>query len=93
MTWTVIWMPPAEQRLAAVWLAAPVRNDVTEAANEIDIVLEMFPNAVGECLFDDVREYTQPPLTVEYEVDDVNHCVYVLNVWDTADGRPNVMGN
>ena len=85
-------MPPAEQRLAAVWLAAPDRNAVTEASNEIDLVLEMFPNAVGECLFDNVREYTQPPLTVEYEVNDLDHYIYVLNVWNTAEGRPNVMG-
>jgi hypothetical protein len=85
-------MPPAEQRLAAVWLAAHDRNAVTKAAYEIDLVLEMFPNAVGENLFDHVREYTQPPLTVEYEVDEVNHCIYVLNVWNTANGRPNAMG-
>ena len=93
MIWTVIWLPAAEQRLAAVWVATPNRNEVTKAANEIDLVQEVFPNSVGECLFDNVREYTQPPLTVEYEVDDVNRRVFVLNLWNTADGRPNVMGN
>jgi len=93
MTWTVIWMPPAEQQLAAAWLASPNRNAVTKAAEEIDVVLETYPASVGEPLFDTVYEYELPPLTVEYEVDGANHAVYVLRVWNTAEGRPNVTGN
>jgi hypothetical protein len=93
MNWAVIWMPPTEQQLAAAWLAAPDRNAVTRAADDIDLVLETFPTTAGEPLFDTVYEYEQPPLTVEYEIDDANHTVYVLNVWNTAGGRPNVTGN
>jgi len=26
-------------------------------------------------------------------VDDANRCVYVLNMWNTADGRPTDVGN
>jgi hypothetical protein len=88
----VVWMPPAEDRLAAVWLAAPDRNAVTRAAHEIDNVLELFPNSAGTAVFDNVREYSWPPLDVEYEVDDAGRVVYVLNVWSTASGRPPLAG-
>jgi hypothetical protein len=44
-------------------------------------------------LFDTVREYEEPPLTVEFEVDDAKRCVYVLKVWETAAGRPMTTGN
>ena len=93
MTYRVIWMPPAEDRLATAWLASPNRNAVTRAAHEIDNVLELFPTSAGKPLFDNVREYSCPPLDVEYEVDDANRCVYVLNMWNTADGRPTDVGN
>jgi hypothetical protein len=93
LTYTVNWMPLAVQLLAVAWLAAPDRNAVTRATHEIDSVLEVFPHAAGELLFDTVREYTYAPLTVEYEVDDVNRRVSVLKVWNTADGRPEATGN
>jgi hypothetical protein len=92
MNWTVIWMPPAEEQLAAAWLAAADRNAVTRAADDIDLVLETFPTTAGEPLFDTVYEYEQPPLTVEYETDDANHTVYVLRVWNTAEGPPDLTG-
>jgi hypothetical protein len=93
VTWTVQWTPEAEERLAASWLASPNRDAVTRAAHEIENVLEMFPNSAGKALFQNVREYSCPPLDVEYEVDDADHSVYVLNVWNTADGRPDLTGN
>ena len=92
MTYRVVWMPPAEDRLAAAWLASPDRNAVTRAANEIDNTLELFPNSAGSAVFDNVREYSCPPLDVEYEVDDADRCVYILNVWNTVDGRPPLTG-
>lgn len=90
--WGVHWTPEAEAWLAASWLAAPDRNAVTRAAHEIDNVLELFPNSAGVAVFDNVREYSCPPLDVEYEVDGAERCVYVLNVWNTADGRPPLTG-
>jgi hypothetical protein len=93
VTYQVIWMPPAEERLAAIWLASSNRNAITHAAHDIDVVLEVFPNAAGECEFDTVREYANSHLTVEFEVVESDRCVYVLNVWDTANGRPKVTGN
>ena len=59
MSFRVVWMPPAEDRLAAVWLAAPDRNAVTRAAQyEVDdagrvvYVLNVWSTAGG-----------RPPLT------------------------------
>ena len=93
MIHTVIWTPRALQLLAAVWFATTNRNAVTHATHEIDNVLEMFPTSAGEVVFDTVREFSYPPLTVEFEVDDANHRVFVLSVWDTANGRPAPTGN
>lgn len=92
MTYRVIWVPVALQLLADVWLASTSRNAVTRATHEIDQTLELFPNSTGELLFDTVREYEEPPLTVEFEADDANRCVYVLKVWETAAGRPPLTG-
>jgi hypothetical protein len=71
----VIWLSRAEQRLAAVWLASANRNAVTDAAYQIDLVLDMFPNSAGEGLFDSIREYSYGPLGVEFEVDTVGRRV------------------
>jgi hypothetical protein len=92
VTYRVIWVPVALQLLADVWLASTNRNAVTRATHEIDQALELFPNSTGELLFDTVREYDDPFLTVEFEVDDVNRRVYVLKVWETAAGRPPLTG-
>jgi hypothetical protein len=93
VTWTVHWSEEAEGRLAASWLASPDRNAVTRAAHEIENVLEMFPTSAGKAIFDNVREYSCPPLDVEYEVNDAEHAVYVLSVWNTTDGRPDLTGD
>jgi hypothetical protein len=36
MKYTVVWVPSAEQELAALWIAAADRREVTQAANDID---------------------------------------------------------
>jgi hypothetical protein len=93
VNYAVVWMPTALQQLAAIWLASANRNAVTRASDAIDLILAAAPNAVGTVVFDTVREYTQQPLAVEYEVIDADMRVFVLTVWDTATGRPNPTGN
>jgi hypothetical protein len=39
MRYTVAWDPAAEPELMAIWLRAPDRQAVTDAANEIDRLL------------------------------------------------------
>jgi hypothetical protein len=48
---------------------------------------------VGRVAFDTVREYSYPPLAVEFEVIHADMRVWVLAVWDTATGRPATTGN
>lgn len=93
MTYTVVWLPPALQALAAIWVAATDRNAVTRASNNIDRALGTDPQTVGRCLFDTVWEFSAPPLVVEYEIDDGNMIVSILFVWDAATGHPPVTGN
>ena len=93
MTYEVIWVAHAEGRLAELWMAAPDRNAITKAAHEIDTALELFPMSAGEHLFDTVREFHDPILSVEFEVDEADRCVYVLDVWSTPEGRPGPTGN
>ena len=93
MTFSIFWKPDAEEHLAAVWLSAPDRNAVTRDAHELELVLEVFPSAVGEVSFDTVREYTFGSLTVEYEVYEQEMQVLIMDVWSAASGRPEVTGN
>jgi hypothetical protein len=93
MNFMVVWSPEAEQHLAAIWLAAIDRNAVTRASNAIDLALATSPNTVGVPVFDTVREYTRPPLGIEFEVIDADMRVFVLTVWDTSIGHPGSTGN
>jgi len=90
---TIFWKPDAEERLAAIWLTSTNRKAVTHDAHELELVLEQFPNSAGEVSFDTVRVYTFGSLTVEFEVFDEEKEVLVMEVWNTADGRPEVTGN
>ena len=93
MNFSVVWMQGAQQDLAAIWMAATDRNAVTRASHQIDLSLAISPNTVGVTVFDNVREYTHPPLGVEFEVIDADMRVFVLTVWDTNRGRPTLTGN
>jgi len=93
VTFILIWRESSLQELAKAWLASKDRNAVVHAANDIDHVLEVFPNSSGVAVFDTVREYARPPLAVEYEVDEANRIVHVISVWLVAEGRPPLRGN
>jgi hypothetical protein len=88
MTYTVLWIPPAEQNLATVWMDADDRDAVTSAAHTIDRLLARDPESVGEVRFDTVRTLSIAPLGVDYEVIEADRIVYVLAVWDTSKGEP-----
>ncbi len=93
MTYTVVWLPVAQQVLAEIWLAATDRNAVTRASNHIDQLLRVSPHTLGILQFDTVREYSHQPIGIEFEVDDGNMIVSVLTAWDVATGRPAITGN
>jgi hypothetical protein len=79
--------------LTTIWLAAANRTAVTTAVHAIDQTLAVEADTVGRVVFDTVREYTYPPLGVEFEVILADARVWVLLVWDLAAGRPTSTGN
>jgi hypothetical protein len=81
MTYTVLWRPVAEQRLAEIWTLASDRNAITQAAHAIDEALRTDPENVGEARADDVRILFEAPLGVLFTVSPDDRVVYVLSVW------------
>ncbi len=81
MTYTVHWLPNAEQELAAIWTAAPDRDAVTQAAFSIDQRLEANAPDEGESRSDAVRVLLVAPLGVIFGVVDGTSLVLVAHVW------------
>jgi plasmid stabilization system protein ParE len=81
MTYTVLWRPVAEQRLAAIWTSASDRNAVTRAAHAIDEALRGDPEQAGESRAEDVRILLEEPLGVFFTVSPDDRVVHVLSVW------------
>jgi len=81
MSYTVLWVPAAEQELAALWLGAPNRRDVSDSTNEIDTRLRLAPAEEGESRDFGQRILLVPPLGVTFEVFDGDRIVRVLDVW------------
>jgi len=86
MIYIVTWSARALARLADVWLHAGDRNSVTAASYAIDNILRDDPDLVGTFRFDTVREFHYPPLGVEFEVNEADRLVTVLNVWPIPSG-------
>src|SRR5262249_6640764 len=86
MNFEVLWAKMAEQDLTRLWLAAPDRDAIREAANEIDWHLERHPQDVGESREENRRLCFVRPLAVSYGVDPAQRRVVVDHVWRV--GRP-----
>jgi hypothetical protein len=82
MTFTVVWLPQVQSRLAHIWLHASDRAAVTRASHEIDRLLRLRPLAVGT-ESGGARHLSVPPLEVGYSVSpddclvEVTHVIYV----------------
>jgi plasmid stabilization system protein ParE len=81
MTYTVAWVPSAEQRLADIWLHAPDRDRVTRAAHDIDQRLRRDPENDGESRSNGRRILISIPLGVIFRVFPQDRLVEVLTVW------------
>jgi hypothetical protein len=81
MTYTVLWTRTAEDELAALWLNAPDRRAVTEAAKAADEALHDDASMKGESRVGQVRILFIPPLGTEFKVVEDDRTVYVLTVW------------
>jgi hypothetical protein len=80
--YAVVWGDVFEQQLAAVWLAAPDRREVSRAAAFIETQLERRPLEVGESRSSSIeRVLFEPPLGMEYQVIEDDKKVIVQGVW------------
>jgi hypothetical protein len=79
--YTAVWLGPAQNHLATIWMAAPDRDAVTRAANTIDERLRRDPYADSESREGDSRITLLPPLGVSYDVSDDDRLVTVWAVW------------
>lgn len=82
MRYTVIWLPDAEQELAAIWLAAMDRRVVTQTAHTIDLLLRHDPDTQGESREEDRRILIALPLCVVFRVLEQGRRVEVIHVWN-----------
>jgi plasmid stabilization system protein ParE len=81
MTYSVLWVPAAERKLAELWTDAARRRGVSDAANAIDVRLRNAPLDAGESRERGRRILLVPPLGVKFEVLPVDRLVHVLDVW------------
>jgi hypothetical protein len=81
MTYTVIWLPAAEEELAAVWLDAQYQAAVTRASELLDRRMQAQGPDCGESRPDGRRIDFEWPLGVLFRVDDARKTVTVSHVW------------
>jgi len=81
MRYTVLWVPSAQQDLAAIWIDAADRSAVASAADTIDTVLREDPYRQGESREGATRILFAPPLAIDFEVLEEDRIVRVLTVW------------
>jgi hypothetical protein len=82
VNYSVIWLPDAENELAAIWVASTDRNAVTKASAELDRLLaENGPNE-GESRTNNTRVTFVRPLAVLFRVDPASRTVTVARVWE-----------
>lgn len=79
--YTVIWVPSARRRLAELWNDNPaIRQEVADAANEIDLSLADVPLDVGIPTKGVGRLVSRPALMVLYRVEEADRQVRVIYV-------------
>ncbi len=81
MSFTVVWKPEAERRLATIWTDAIDRNAVSRAADAIDNALKNRPEILGESRSKGRRILLEEPLGVIFRVSPPDRMVTVLTVW------------
>ena len=76
----VVWLKPAQDQLAELWLKSASRSHVTSAASTIDRNLQISPKKVGAEISEGLRELRVGPLRILYSVDDDEKRVEVASV-------------
>jgi hypothetical protein len=85
--YTVVWSPPAETKLAALWEANPaIRMEFSAAVNWIDSTLAQMPQFVGvpEPASTPTRLIVRPPISLLFETSEEDRLVRVIEIklWD-----------
>lgn len=78
--YTVVWRPPAEEQLAAIWLDADDREAARLAVVEADRWLSRSPADLGESRAGAERVAFVGPLVLCFEVIEADRVVRVLGV-------------
>lgn len=82
MNYTIIWEPPAENDLAAVWVRAADRNAVTAAAHRLDQDLARDPYGRGFPVGSpQTRTAAEWPLGIDYDIVEDDKLVRIVRVW------------
>jgi hypothetical protein len=81
MSFSVVWLPVAEQSLARIYNEAADKQEITRAANEIDRWLRLIPAEVGESREGESRVTFCSPLAITYRVIREDRRVEVGHVW------------
>lgn len=82
MKYDVVWLPAAEDELAALWLASTDRPNLSRAIAAIEAALEIQPLYVGTPLLSSVQRFLwNLPVGVEFEIIEDDKRVIVLNVF------------
>jgi hypothetical protein len=82
MSFTIRYLPDAEQELAALWMDSRKRDAVTKAAHRIDQQLQQDPEQLGESRPQDCRIYFDAPLAILFRVLVSSQLVEVVHVWE-----------
>ena len=67
--------------MANLWMKAPDRPNVADAANQIDSMLRLSPYAHSESREANLRILFVPPLATLFDVSDADRMVTVRAVW------------
>jgi hypothetical protein len=78
--YTVTWWPEAEAELANLWLSSADRKAISDASNQIDRLLAIDPDTVGEAAGDRLRILEIPPLRILFGYHELDRRVSVLSV-------------
>jgi hypothetical protein len=75
--YTVLWGQDAENELAALWLNYSNRQEITQAADQIDAELRENAHQKGYVLPRNVRTLSIPPLTAYFRIEHADRQVFV----------------
>ena len=81
MRYTVCWRPSAERKLTEIWQSSSDKLAVTNASNEIDLLLKTRPHDVGDSRGGTARHLSLSPLAIYYEINDDDRTVDVRVVF------------